>query len=96
LLCKGHGNNGKDALREVIRLLYGEVGMSHATVSDFAAYDGGRKFCLSKLEGSRINWSSENSRFNNLDSIQSLKLIRGFCHAAKERRVNEKRCGRGR
>lgn len=73
LLCKGHGNNGKDALRETIRLLYGEVGMSHATVSDFTAYDGGRKFCLSKLEETRINWSSENSRFNNLDSIQSLK-----------------------
>ena len=73
LLCKGHGNNGKDALREVIRLLYGEIGMSHATVSDFAAYDNGRKFCLSKLDGTRINWSSENSRFNSLDSIQSLK-----------------------
>ena len=73
LLCKGHGNNGKDALRETIRLLYGEFGMSHATVSDFTAYDGGRKFCLSKLEETRINWSSENSRFNNLDSIQSLK-----------------------
>jgi putative DNA primase/helicase len=72
LLCKGHGNNGKDTLREAVRLLCG-IGMSNASVSDFAAYDNGRKFCLSKLEGARINWSSENSSFNSLDLIQSLK-----------------------
>ena len=47
--------------------------MSHASVSDFAAYDQGRKFCLSKLEGTVINWSSENSSFNNLDRLESLK-----------------------
>ncbi|MGL5806033.1 MAG: DUF5906 domain-containing protein [Xenococcaceae cyanobacterium] len=73
LLCKGHGNNGKDTLREAVRLLYGGMGMSHATVSDFAAYDRGRKFSLAKLEGTRINWSSENSSFNNLDRLESLK-----------------------
>jgi phage/plasmid-associated DNA primase len=73
LLCKGHGNNGKDTLREAVRLLYGGIGMSHATVSDFAAYDRSRKFSLAKLEGTRINWSSENSSFNNLDSLESLK-----------------------
>jgi putative DNA primase/helicase len=72
LLCKGHGSNGKDTLREAVRMLFGQS-MSNATVSDFAAYDQGRKFCLSKLEGSLINWSSENSSFNNLDRLESLK-----------------------
>lgn len=72
LLCKGHGSNGKDTLREAVRILFGQT-MSNATVSDFAAYDQGRKFCLSKLEGSLINWSSENSSFNNLDRLESLK-----------------------
>ncbi len=68
LLCKGHGNNGKDTLREAVRMLFGH-GLTNATVSDFAAYDSGRKFSLAKLEGSLINWSSENSSFNNLDRL---------------------------
>ncbi len=72
LLCKGHGNNGKDTLREAIRMLFGHT-LTNATVSDFAGYDGGRKFSLAKLEGASINWSSENSSFNNLDRLQSLK-----------------------
>ena len=72
LLCQGHGNNGKDTLREAVRQLY-SLGMSNASVSDFAAYDQGRKFGLAKLEGTLINWSSENSSFNNLDRLQSLK-----------------------
>jgi putative DNA primase/helicase len=72
LLCRGHGNNGKDTLREALRLLYG-IGMSDATISDFASYDSGRKFDLSKLQDARINWSSENSSIENLDRIQSLK-----------------------
>ena len=72
LLCKGHGNNGKDTLREAVRMLFGHA-LTNATVSDFAAYDSGRKFSLAKLEGALINWSSENSSFNNLDRLQSLK-----------------------
>lgn len=72
LLLKGHGNNGKDSLREAVRLLYG-IGLANATVTDFLAYDQGRKFSLAKLEGTRINWSSENSSFSNLDGLQSLK-----------------------
>lgn len=72
LLLKGHGNNGKDSLREAVRLLYG-IGLTNATVTDFLAYDQGRKFTLAKLEGARINWSSENSSFSNLDALQSLK-----------------------
>ena len=73
LLCKGHGNNGKDTLREAVSLLYGGMGMADASISDFAAYDRGRKFDLAKLDGSRINWSSENSSFETLDRLQSLK-----------------------
>jgi putative DNA primase/helicase len=72
LLCQGHGNNGKDTLREAVRMLFGHT-LTNATVSDFAGYDGGRKFSLAKLEGASINWSSENSSFNNLDQLQSLK-----------------------
>ncbi|MEN9520045.1 MAG: hypothetical protein RLZZ381_2633 [Cyanobacteriota bacterium] len=73
LLCKGEGNNGKDSLREAVRLLFGEIGMSDATIGDFKAYDNGRKFDVAKLEGTRINWSSENSSFDELDRIESLK-----------------------
>ncbi len=72
LLCKGDGNNGKDSLREAIAILYG-VGVVNATVSDFQIYDGGKKFPLAKLEHARISWSSENSSFKQLDSLQSLK-----------------------
>lgn len=73
LLCQGHGNNGKDTLREATRMLFGYT-LTNATVSDFAGYDNGRKFSLAKLEGASINWSSENSSFNNLDELQSLKV----------------------
>lgn len=72
LLCKGDGNNGKDSLREAVAILYG-VGVVNATVSDFQIYDGGKKFPLAKLEHARISWSSENSSFRQLDSLQSLK-----------------------
>ena len=72
LLCKGDGNNGKDSLREAVALLYG-VGVVGTTVSDFMAYDQGRKFTLAKLEHARISWSSENSSISQLDGLQSLK-----------------------
>jgi phage/plasmid-associated DNA primase len=72
LLLQGHGNNGKDSLREAVRLLYGGS-LVGATIADFAAYDGGRKFPLAKLQGSLISWSSENTEFSQLDKLQSLK-----------------------
>ena len=72
LLCKGSGSNGKDALRAAIRVILGD-GMTSVTLSDFKAYDEGRKFGLAKLETSRINWASENTGFVKLDSLQSLK-----------------------
>ncbi|MUL39322.1 DUF3854 domain-containing protein [Gloeocapsopsis dulcis] len=73
LLCKGDGSNGKDALREAVSQLY-SFGVVSASISDFAVYDQqGRKFTLAKLEGARVSWSSENSNFNQLDSLETLK-----------------------
>lgn len=72
LLCQGTGSNGKDTLREAVAVLFGEQ-MSNASVTDFRQYDQGRKFSIAKLEGSRINWASENSSFANIDNLQGLK-----------------------
>lgn len=72
LLCQGTGSNGKDTLREAVRCILG-AGMTGASVTDFQQYDGGRKFPLTKIEHSQINWSSENSHFARLDSLQGLK-----------------------
>ena len=74
LIAYGSGSNGKDTLREAIAAIFGS-GMTTATLSDFQAYDQGRKFPLAKLENSRINWPSENSQFAVLDNIQSIKLF---------------------
>ena len=75
LLLKGDGANGKDSLREVVRLMYSKVGLTGCTISDFATYDEGRKFPLSRLVSSRINWASENTNTTRLDRIQSLKAF---------------------
>lgn len=72
LLCKGDGNNGKDSIREAVRLLYG-VGVTGATFSDFSQYEQGRKFPLAKLDQARVNWSSENSSVTQLEKLQCLK-----------------------
>jgi putative DNA primase/helicase len=73
LLCKGDGSNGKDALKALVSQMYGGVGLTGKTLSDFAAYDAGRKFPLAGLLNSRVNWSSENANTSQLDKIQSLK-----------------------
>nr|WP_242032977.1 DUF5906 domain-containing protein [Coleofasciculus sp. FACHB-129] len=75
LLLKGHGSNGKDAAKEVTAAMYGYQGISSATVSDFAAYDSGRKFPIAQTEKALINWSSENANFAKLDKVQSLKAF---------------------
>jgi putative DNA primase/helicase len=75
LLLKGDGSNGKDSLREVVSLMYGKQGITGCTLTDFAAYDEGRKFSLAKLAFSRVNWSSENANSTRLDKIQSLKAF---------------------
>ncbi|HEY9874379.1 MAG TPA: DUF5906 domain-containing protein, partial [Candidatus Obscuribacterales bacterium] len=75
LLCKGDGSNGKDALRTLVHQMYGGVGLTSKSLSDFAAYDAGRKFPLAGLLNSRVNWSSENTNTSQLDRIQSLKAF---------------------
>jgi putative DNA primase/helicase len=73
LLLTGTGSNGKDAIREAIATIYGHQGVTSATLGDFSQYDSGRRFSLSCLANSRINWASENTNTSKLDSIQSLK-----------------------
>jgi putative DNA primase/helicase len=73
LLLRGTGSNGKDALREAISTIFGKQGVTSATLNDFAQYDDGRRFPLSSLIHSRINWASENTNSSKLDRIQSLK-----------------------
>jgi putative DNA primase/helicase len=73
LLLRGTGSNGKDALREAIATIFGKQGVTSATLNDFAQYDDGRRFPLSSLIHSRINWASENTNSSKLDRIQSLK-----------------------
>lgn len=75
LLLKGHGSNGKDTLREAVSMMYGRLGMTGCTLSDFASYDEGRKFPLARLKRSRCNWASENANTTRLDKIQSLKAF---------------------
>jgi len=72
LLCHGEGSNGKDTLRAVLAVVYGN-GMTGKSLSDFKSYDNGRKFTLAGIEGSICNWASENTAKVDLDSIQSLK-----------------------
>jgi putative DNA primase/helicase len=72
LLCHGEGSNGKDTLRAVLAAVYGK-GMTGKSLSDFKAYDTGRKFTLAGIEGSICNWASENTAKVDLDGIQSLK-----------------------
>lgn len=72
LLCCGDGSNGKDTLRTVLATVFGR-GMVGKSLSDFKSYDNGRKFNLSGLVGAVCNWSSENTEYVNIDSLQSLK-----------------------
>jgi phage/plasmid-associated DNA primase len=73
LILTGDGQNGKDTLREVVSMMYGHHGVTGKTLSDFVAYDEGRKFPLAGLEHSRINWAPENSNIPRLDNVQALK-----------------------
>ncbi len=75
ILAVGLGSNGKDALRECISIIYGENGLTSVSLADFQLYDEGRKFNLSPLMHSRVNWASENPQTSRIDKIQSLKLF---------------------
>src|SRR4028119_1316749 len=74
LLCHGEGSNGKDTLRAVLAAVFGR-GMTGRSLSDFKAYDMGRKFTLAAIEGSICNWASENTAKVDLDNLQSLKQL---------------------
>ena len=72
LLLQGEGSNGKDSLRELCYLIFGER-MVSVSIGAFKSYDSNHKFPLAKLHGASISWSSENTQFASLDNIQSLK-----------------------
>lgn len=74
LLLQGDGNNGKDTLREAVSTIFAQ-GLTGCSLRDFLQYDEGRKFPLAKLDGSRINWASENHSNLSLDKLQSLKNV---------------------
>jgi len=73
ILAIGDGQNGKDTLQGAMSETLGNRGFTHCSIGDFQQYDRGRKFPLAALYGSRINWSSENTGYARLESIQSLK-----------------------
>jgi phage/plasmid-associated DNA primase len=73
ILAIGDGQNGKDTLQGAMSETLGNRGFTHCSIGDFQQYDRGRKFPLAPLYGSRINWSSENTGYARLESIQSLK-----------------------
>jgi putative DNA primase/helicase len=72
LLCHGEGSNGKDTARAILAAVFGR-GMTGKSLSDFRAYDNGRKFSLAGIEGAVCNWASENTAKVDLDNLQSLK-----------------------
>ena len=86
LLLKGHGANGKDALREAVATMYGFQAICSASLSDFADYDKGRKFTLARTDGARVNWSSENGNLAKIDTIQSLKSFISGDPISRERK----------
>ena len=73
LLMIGSGSNGKDTIRTALRDTLGARNFSSCTLADFRQYDQGRKFPIAPLRDASINWSSENSQFVHIDSLQALK-----------------------
>jgi phage/plasmid-associated DNA primase len=73
MLMIGSGSNGKDTIRTALRDTLGARNFASCTLADFRQYDQGRKFPLAPLRDASINWSSENSQFVHIDSLQALK-----------------------
>jgi putative DNA primase/helicase len=73
LFFAGSGANGKDAIREAFVHIFGNCGVTSATIGDFVDYHQGRKFSLAPLISSRINWASENNTRVNIDELNPLK-----------------------
>ncbi|MBP0016236.1 MAG: DUF3854 domain-containing protein [Cyanobacteria bacterium SBLK] len=73
-LCIGQGSNGKDSLRETVRLLFGNQGIGSYSFTDFKQYDRGTKFEIASLINNvRLSWSAENTKFLSLDNLISLR-----------------------
>ncbi|MDX2231613.1 MAG: hypothetical protein NW220_18405 [Leptolyngbyaceae cyanobacterium bins.349] len=72
LFAIGNGNNGKDALREVVKLMYGREAIADVSLGDFKIYDEGKQFSLSRLLHAKVNWASEN-KMVSIDNLQSWK-----------------------
>lgn len=72
-ILRGAGSNGKDSVREATSLIFGDS-MVSVDLSDFKAYDDGRKFYLAPLKHALVNWSSENNKGTSLDGLDSLNV----------------------
>ena len=71
----GNGANGKDAIRMLLRTIFGTRGLTSVTLRKIRNADSGSdKFSLAPFEYSRVNWASENSRVP-LDTIEVLKAM---------------------
>ena len=71
LIMQGYGSNGKDSIRECLKLLMGG-NIGTCSLQDFKLYDQGKKFAVAKIAGKNVNWCSENASLD-LGKIQSLK-----------------------
>lgn len=74
LLLLGEGSNGKDTLREWIKLTYGGLGVTTVALQAFKNADSGKLFGLYPLTTSKINWPSESVSIS-FDHCQSLKVF---------------------
>ena len=75
LFAIGQGQNGKDSINKVIRLIYQGKGTTSYQLDDFIQYDQGNKSAIAGLINSRVNWPSESSRTTRIDNSVSLKCL---------------------
>ncbi|MDS3860158.1 hypothetical protein RIF25_05000 [Thermosynechococcaceae cyanobacterium BACA0444] len=73
VFLKGDGSNGKDTLRVLCQLLMGHGRICGVSVTDWQAYDSGRKFGVYSLRGSSISWPSENVDVGRIDQLKGLR-----------------------
>jgi phage/plasmid-associated DNA primase len=66
LILHGDGNNGKDAIRSVTKIIFGHA-LANCSLSDFLAYQNGQKNGISSLENALVNWNSENVPVGSLN-----------------------------
>ena len=73
LFLHGQGNNGKDTLRECFGMIFGQHKFAGLSLSDFEAYDEGKRFNLSPLRDAVVNWAPEAKSKAKIDSLSCLK-----------------------